>query len=128
MNRLEELVLDRVNQYLMAEFDCETEPASYGLRGSRAIDAQGQQFHLYIRILARDGFWPNLTMVIVNIGFLKQRSGHGRKFIDFLKLLTKDIGFQYIGIENTNRNSAAFAEKLEFERYPDRYNYIMKVF
>lgn len=79
------------------------------------VTAFTKQYDLYLRLFGRpDEFWPRERLVLARITFLETRVGHGRALISRLVELAPLLGYRYIGIESTNPNSSAFAQRLGF--------------
>jgi len=86
------------------------------------------KFELYLRLnVGNRGGWPDNTLVIARIEFKNTQQGHGTSFINFLKSLSETYSIQHIGVESTNINSSAFAEKLNFTKQGGNKNYILKL-
>lgn len=110
-----------VDRYLMERFKyrkslvCLTVDNVITTRRNSRID-------LYLRIRRVESRFPPDCLIIVRLGFRKERIGHGTHFIRFLTEVAHRYGFNHIGIECTNTKSSAFAKKLGF--YPiDGENY-----
>jgi len=86
------------------------------------------KFELYLRLkVGKKSGWPNNTLVIARISFEKTQRGHGTSFLNFLKGLAEEYSIKHIGIESTNLNSSAFAEKLNFTKHGGNNNYVLKL-
>ena len=69
---------------------------------------------LYLRIRKVESRFPPDCLIIVRLGFSKERIGHGTHFLRFLTEVARKYGFNYIGIECANCKSSALAKKLGF--------------
>ncbi len=125
MNR-NNYVLAALNNYLIEQFKYKTNPASFGLTTSTII-AERKKFKLYFRLVDKSGgLWKADTFVIARISFRKERTGLGTHLLQFLSELVRVYEFRYIGIESTNENSTAFANKFGFSPI-DEYNYVISI-
>lgn len=89
------------------------------------VTAFTKQYDLYLRLFGRpDEFWPRERLVLARITFLETRAGHGRALVRRLVELAPLLGYRYIGIESTNHNSSAFAQRLGFTPDEQRQNWI----
>lgn len=87
---------------------------------------RNSRIDLYLRIRKVESLFPPDCLIIAQIGFRKERIGHGSHFVGFLAEIALKYGFKYIGIESTNEKSASFARKLGFHSV-DGSNYAVSV-
>lgn len=81
---------------------------------------------LYLRIRKVESQFPPDSLIIVRLGFSKERIGHGTHFIRFLTGIVQKYSFNHICIECANNKSSAFAKKLGFYSI-DGENYAIAV-
>ncbi len=122
---------DDLNRYLSACFD---EPIDLAEICSctdvaNTIQAHGKSIDLYLRIVPNEskGWWSDKTIVIANLRLRDQRVGHGRDFVEFLHREAWALDYPFVGIENANVFSSAFALRLEFMEYKIPNCYIRSV-
>lgn len=69
---------------------------------------------LYLRIRRIESRFPPDCLIIVRLGFSKERIGQGMHFFRFLTAIAQKYSFNHIGIECANAKSGGFAKKLGF--------------
>jgi len=124
MNKIVLAVCDDLNAYLMERYSYKTKPASIGL--SFTISANRKYFDIYLRCPATIDFWPKMTLVVARIKFKNIRNREGSDLLTLLVNSALDLGLIYIAIEESNLNSALFAESLGFKKYKSENNWLVK--
>jgi hypothetical protein len=116
MNTVNQIVLDEFceefNLYLKGRFLYKKNFAYWN--GSGNVGAKSKKFDLYLRLFVGEGYWPNNTLVIARIAFHSQRKGHGTDLLQYLNNYAIQSGYENIGIESVNVNSAAFGNRYGF--------------
>lgn len=124
MNEYEE-IREAIEIYLMKRFEYRR-PILYLTFDNVIASERNKDIDLYLRLRRKESQFPSDCLIIVRIGFNKERVGHGTEFIRFLTEIAVKYDFKYIGIESTNEKSSSFAEKLGFHSI-DGYNYVAMV-
>ena len=114
-----------INGYLKRKFGCKSDPAYDTL--DQAIYAKAYEFDIYLRCQGILKEWPGKTLVMARLSFRNQRVGHGASLVTFLAMKARKLGYEYLGIEHTNENSAAFAKKLGFDKYLKTNNWVVNI-
>jgi hypothetical protein len=118
-----------LNSYLMSEFGCEAHPAYITGHRINNICAYTEDFDIYLSCRpARRAGWGENILVIVRIGFKRQRVGNGASFLRFLVRMSDKYGYERIGIEYaSNEQIVGFAKKYGFERYEQEGDWITSI-
>jgi len=114
---------DELNSYLMKRFNYKSAPIKY-LRLS-TLNAQRAAFDIYLRLPPVAHVTSEQTLVVARISFRKTGVGHGRSLLIFLARQSTKYDYDYIAIEQTNKNSSEFAKKLGFKQI-DEKNWIIE--
>lgn len=109
---------DELNLYLMKRFNYKTTPIKYARFNT--LNAKRAAFDIYLRLPPVPHKISEQTLVIARISFRKKRAGHGRSLFEFLVQQATKHNYDYIAIEQTNKNSSEFAKKLGFEKIDEK--------
>lgn len=90
------------------------------------VDAHRKKFRLYLRFGKTWVSPQSKSIVIAQIGFEKQRSGHGTALLKLLTKIAKTYNYELIAIESVNTNSRAFSLIFNFSEYDSDKNYIIQ--
>lgn len=90
------------------------------------VDAHRKKFRLYLRFGKTWVSSQSKSIVIAQIGFEKQRSGHGTELLKLLTKIAKTYNYELIAIESVNDNSRAFTLRFNFSEYNSENNYIIR--
>lgn len=112
MTEYEELRAD-IDRYLMERFKYRKSLVWLTVDNIIAT-RRNSRVDLYLRIRKVESRFPPDCMIIAQLGFSKERIGHGTHFIRFLTGIARKYGFKHIGIECANIKSGTFAKKLGF--------------
>lgn len=115
-------LIEEVDLYLRKRYNYKKKVAYRGL-SPLTIKAEMKKFEIYLRYFDENNDYPNGTIVIARINFLRQRKGEGTMFLRFLYEISTKFNIQRVEVEETNEESAAFSEKLGFRKKPNSNNY-----
>ncbi|NQY07577.1 MAG: hypothetical protein HRT68_15620 [Flavobacteriaceae bacterium] len=107
-------LFDELNLYLMDRFKYKSRPAT---NNRCTISATRKWFHLYLRFGRARSSWEEDTLVIAAIYFFHARRQHGTDLLKFFVKIADKYKIRKIGIELTNEDSSAFAEKIGFTNF-----------
>ena len=113
MNEYEE-IRKEIDYYLMERFKYRL-PLVYLTPDNIIVCRRNSRVNLYLRLRRIESLFPPDCLIIAQIGFRKERIGHGTHFVRFLTEIAVKHAFSYIGIESTNEKSSSFAQKLGFQ-------------
>lgn len=100
----------------------------YSWLGS-TVKATGEGYDLYLRLFPTPkAGWPRETVVIARVDFRNElRKGHGRNLLALLVDAAYVVGYKYIAIECTNKQSQAFGTRFGLNRMGDSVHWIGSV-
>lgn len=113
-----------LNQYLVQEFKYKIPPAHIHLD---TIDVNRKKVELYIRYKTDTLIWQNDTLVLARLAFETKRKGNGRNLLTFFVNQSEKYGYKKIGLEQTNKYAAAFAQKYGFKNLSENRHWIINV-
>ena len=122
-------ICHELNEYLMKRFKYKSPPTYITYTGTTIINWSRVKFSIYLRFFYERiyNLWPPKTIIIAQLGFRETRKGNGTHFLSFLKDIALRYGYEYIGLENTNDNSCAFAEHFNFQDIQEKKYYLIDV-